>query len=192
MRRTLFLARHGETDWNAQNRWQGHTDIPLNEAGRAQALALAARLTGQPLAGVLASDLGRARETAEIAARTLGVPFFGVDPALRERGFGCFEGLTRSECEERHPEDWARYRADSRQRPSGAEPHEAVIERMAAALRRAAAAPGEHPLLVVSHGGALRAVLTHETGRAFAPMGNAAVFRVVFESARIVEVDELP
>jgi probable phosphoglycerate mutase len=104
--RTLYLARHGETDWNLEGRWQGQTDIGLNGSGRAQAAALAERLAGHGIAHVSASDLSRARQTAEIVARRLGVATVAVDHALRERGFGVFEGLTREECAQRFPDSW--------------------------------------------------------------------------------------
>jgi probable phosphoglycerate mutase len=89
--RHLFLARNGETDWNLAGRWQGHTDVPLNATGRAQAGALAERLRGEGIATVGASDLSRARHTAEIVAAALGVPVALVDPDLREQRFGRFE-----------------------------------------------------------------------------------------------------
>ncbi len=192
----LFLARHGETDWNRANRWQGHTDVALNDVGRAQAAALGARLRGLGVARVFASDLSRARETAEIVAGLLGAPFLGVDADLRERGFGVFEGLTRVECEARHPEAWRLYSGDPRCPPPGAEPHDRVVARMGAALRRLAAAPDgaddPGPALVVSHGGAIRALLSHERGAPLPPIPNGASFRIVIEGGRFVEIDELP
>ncbi|HYG70238.1 MAG TPA: histidine phosphatase family protein, partial [Anaeromyxobacteraceae bacterium] len=90
----LFLVRHGETDWNVAGRWQGQTDIPLNEAGRAQARELARRMRGEGIATIAASDLLRARETAEIVAAELGLEVRILDHRLREQSFGAFEGLT--------------------------------------------------------------------------------------------------
>ncbi|HWX09771.1 MAG TPA: histidine phosphatase family protein, partial [Gaiellaceae bacterium] len=84
---TLLLVRHGETDWNAEGRLQGHTDRPLNEHGRRQAHALAERLAGDDIAAVYASDLARARETAEILGAKLGLPV-SRDAGLRERDWG--------------------------------------------------------------------------------------------------------
>ena len=110
--RVLYLARHGETDWNAESRWQGQTDVPLNDRGREQALDLAGRLRGAGLRAVASSDLARARVTAEIVAGALGLAVDLVDPDLRERGYGCFEGLTRAEVAERFPDVWARHVAD--------------------------------------------------------------------------------
>src|SRR5207253_901529 len=112
--RIICLARHGETEWNRIGRWQGATDIPLSDVGRAQARLLAERLRDRRIARVHASELSRARETAEIVAAHLGVPAPTTDRRLGERGYGAFEGLTRVECEERHPAAWARYLADRR------------------------------------------------------------------------------
>jgi probable phosphoglycerate mutase len=179
---TIFLARHGETEWNRIGRWQGKTDIPLSEVGRAQASALADRLRGRTITEVYTSDLSRARETAEIVARALGVPRLSIDPRLRERGFGCFEGLTREECGERHAEAWALYLADRQNTPSDAEPHEQVVARVVAALTAIAgsAARAGH-VLVVSHGAAIRSFIHAITGAAPPPLTNTALFLVDYD-----------
>ena len=93
---TLLLIRHGETDWNASGRLQGHTDRPLNDYGRRQARELADRLSDDAIAAIYASDLSRAKETAEIVGARLGLPVV-VDADLRERNWGSWEGLTPSE-----------------------------------------------------------------------------------------------
>jgi len=176
---SIFLARHGETEWNRIGRWQGKTDIPLSEVGRGQARALAERLRGRGITEILSSDLSRARETAEIVAAVLGVTRLGVDPRLRERGFGCFEGLTREECAERHADDWARYLADRSSTPTGAEPKEQVVPRMVAALSAVAeAADRAGNALVVSHGAVIRTFLHTITGVEPAPLANTALFLV--------------
>lgn len=188
--RKIYLARHGETEWNRVGRWQGTTDIPLSEAGRAQARALAARLTGHGISAVHSSDLARAHETARIVAATLGLPAAGVDPRLRERGFGCFEGLTRAECEARHPEAWARYLADRRATPPDAEPHAEVVARIVAAMTDlATAAADEQAILVVSHGGAIRSFLGAVTGAFPPPLPNGALFLARFEDGRFTSVE---
>jgi broad specificity phosphatase PhoE len=120
MARFLYLARHGETDWNVAGRWQGHTDIPLNETGRAQARALVPVLRAVGVGAAVSSDLSRASETAGIAAAGLGVAVAYSDAGLRERSFGVFEGLTREECAARHPEAWRAW-LEERRTPSGAE-----------------------------------------------------------------------
>jgi 2,3-bisphosphoglycerate-dependent phosphoglycerate mutase len=93
---TLLLIRHGETDWNASGRLQGHTDRPLNNYGRRQAAALAAALEDDGIAALYSSDLARARETAEILGARLGLPV-ALEPGLRERDWGSWEGLTPAE-----------------------------------------------------------------------------------------------
>lgn len=183
--RHLFLARHGETDWNVAGRWQGHTDVPLNASGRAQAAALAERLRGEGIAAVGASDLSRARHTAEIVAGALGVPLALVDPDLREQRFGRFEGLTPRECEERYPDEWARYVADRHAGAPGGESRAALLERVVRGIGAAARLPA--PALLVTHGGAIRALLA-----AFPAAGspgkipNGGLVRVILAEGRPV------
>ena len=93
---TLLLVRHGETDWNAEGKLQGHTDRPLNAYGRRQAQTLAERFASESIDALYASDLSRARETAEILGAKLGLGV-EVDPDLREKNWGNWEGLTSEE-----------------------------------------------------------------------------------------------
>jgi broad specificity phosphatase PhoE len=177
MRRLVYIARHGETDWNAANRWQGWTDVPLNDRGRAQARELADRLRSVPIAAVVASDLSRAEETASIVATELKVALVYVDPDLRERGFGVFEGLTRAECEVQHAEAWRAWLED-RTAPRGGETSDALRARMVAAVGRVAeeVARDDAGALVVTHGAALRAVVAAITGQMPPPVANAEVW----------------
>src|ERR1700760_4361850 len=99
----LPLARHGETDWNREGRWQGWADPPLNDTGRAQARELAEQLRSVPFDAVFSSDLARARETAEIVAAPHGVPVV-VEPQLREIDIGSWSGLTHDEIRSRFPD----------------------------------------------------------------------------------------
>jgi probable phosphoglycerate mutase len=108
---TLLAIRHGETLWNAQDRFQGHGDSPLTETGRRQARALGQRLKGIEFDVLIASDLGRAKETASILAEYTGHPV-GTDARLRERSFGELEGLTVEEIRRRHPGVFERLYAD--------------------------------------------------------------------------------
>lgn len=203
--RTIWIARHGETDWNRDGRWQGMTDVPLSEVGLAQAAALAERLRGmfdaaareaaalapgvEPVQ-VHSSDLLRARQTAEVVAATLGVAPPRLHVGLRERGFGCFEGLTRAECELRFPDAWRSYLADRRSTPPGAEPHMAVIARVRAVMLDIARATAEGAAaLVISHGGTIRTFVQTVTGEAPPPVGNAALFRARFDGARFMSVE---
>jgi broad specificity phosphatase PhoE len=186
----IFLARHGETEWNRVGRWQGRTDIPLSEVGRAQARELGERLRGRGIVEIHTSDLSRARETAEIVAATLGLARVGVDPRLRERGFGCFEGLTRQECADRHPDAWQRYLVDRRVTPPDAEPQADVVSRVVAALT-AVTASADHtgPLLVISHGGAIRSFIHATTGTAPPPLHNAALFLATHDGTRFISIE---
>lgn len=127
---TLLLARHGETDLNREDRWQGRIDAPLNAAGQAQAQRLADQLP-PGIEAIVASPLQRARQTAEPAALRLGLPIAFEDD-FRERDFGVFDGLTEAEAAAQFPELAARnaaYRWDLE--PPGAEPTRAVVERVA-------------------------------------------------------------
>ncbi len=195
--RILFLARHGETDWNAESRWQGQTDVPLNARGREQARALAGLLRGAGLRSVATSDLARARVTAEIVADALGLAVDLVDPDLRERGYGCFEGLTRAEVAERFPDAWARHVADPGPAIPGGESRDELLARLVRASARVARTlPG--PALVVMHGGSMRALLAPflvEMPRPHAPdwrlhgIQNGHVYRVVIEEGRVAAAE---
>jgi len=146
----LYLVRHGETDWNRQRRIQGLTDIPLNETGRAQARATGMLLSRRPWDGIFSSPLGRAVEAASIIAAEVGLGEPTLVDALVERNYGQAEGLDWLEIERRYPRGTV---------VPGRETREQVGARVIPALMQLAAdRPGE-ALLIVSHGGAIRAVL---------------------------------
>jgi probable phosphoglycerate mutase len=152
---TLLLVRHGETDWNRERRWQGHADRPLNERGRQQARALAAELADRPIDAVYSSDLLRARETAEIVAADLGLAVY-IDPGLREVDVGSWSGLSHSEIETNDPEGFRRWQEGGKGWYRGESYEEMGGRVVAAVVALAAAHPGER-LLVVTHGGSIRA-----------------------------------
>jgi probable phosphoglycerate mutase len=106
----LCIIRHGETDWNVQRRIQGHTDIPLNATGRAQALAMAFNTGQQRFHAIYSSDLARARETARVLAQREDRAVRLLAP-LRERHYGIFQGLTAAQGAERYPTAYAHYLA---------------------------------------------------------------------------------
>jgi broad specificity phosphatase PhoE len=161
---TLILVRHGETDWNRDGRWQGHADEPLNDRGREQARALADELGGEDVAAVYSSDLSRARETAEIIAARLARPV-DVDARLREVHIGGWSGLTTAEIEARFPDEVARWHGeDPGHTFDGGESYAAMGERVVAALEEIAARHPEEQVLVVLHGGPIRALLAHAAG----------------------------
>jgi probable phosphoglycerate mutase len=196
---TLYLARHGETDWNAAGRWQGQTDVPLNEQGRAQAREIALRLRSEGIRSIATSDLLRARATAEIVAEELGLVVDHVHPDLRERRFGCFEGLTREEVAARHPEAWQRYVDDPGPAPPGGESREELLARLLPAISGAAERLAG-PLLVVMHGGSMRALLAAHVGDTPRPSSavrplhgirNGHVFRVTLQDGRVAGAERI-
>ena len=150
----LYLARHGETDWNAEHRWQGHADPPLNATGRRQARRMADELSGRGIEAVYSSDLRRALETATIAGERLGLDV-RTDERLREVDVGEWSGLTMAEVEERHPEAAARRRAGGLGWERG-ETFESMGARVGEAVLAIAAAHPDGRVLVVSHGGPIR------------------------------------
>lgn len=189
--RIIYLARHGETEWNRVGRWQGATDIPLSDAGRAQARALAVKLRERGIARVHASSLSRALETAQIIAEHLGLPAPAVDERLRERGYGVFEGLTREQCAKQFPAEWERYLAQGRVTPPGGEPHNEVVARVRAAIDQIAGAAGTaaEAILVVAHGGCIRALIHALAGFYPPPVQNGAVFRLRFQRGAFVSAE---
>jgi broad specificity phosphatase PhoE len=191
---TILLARHGETDWNRDNRFQGHADPPLNDTGRAQAAELSAALEGEPLAAVYSSPLRRALETAEVVAAPHGLVPVQVD-ALREVNVGSWEGLTRAEIEERFPEQFLRW-LDYEEGWEDGESYEEMGRRVIAGLLELAAAHEDQRILAVSHGGPLRAAyaladgITHAEARRRGPVvANAFVAEFAVEDGKFRRVD---
>jgi len=193
---TILMARHGETDWNRESRFQGHADTQLNESGREQAQELADRLARERITVVYASPLARALETAEIVADRLGLDVETVE-GLREVDVGSWSGLTRAEIEERFPEGFRRW-IEFDHGWDGGESYEELGVRVLAALRKLAARhPGER-VLVVSHGGPMRAALASSSSSSYAdarrlakPIGNCdvAVFRFEEDELRRIDSD---
>jgi broad specificity phosphatase PhoE len=159
---TILLARHGETDWNREGRFQGHADPPLNEAGRAQAAELAAALARDELAAVYSSPLRRALETAEIVAGTHGLEPVPVQ-ALHEVDVGSWQGLTRAEVKRRFPEQYAHW-LDYGQGWDDGETYDEMGERVVATLLELAAAHDGARILAVTHGGPIRAAFAFAAG----------------------------
>lgn len=153
---TVYLARHGQSDWNAEGRWQGNADRPLTDLGRAQASELAERLDSTSLDAIYSSDLRRARDTAEAVAARQGLEVCTL-PALREVDVGSWSGLSRPEVEERFREAFARWREGGQGWEDG-ETYEGMCERVVAAVLEIAAAHPDGTVLVVAHGGPIRAL----------------------------------
>ena len=170
---TLLLVRHGETDWNAAGRLQGHTDRPLNEYGRRQAKDLADRLAGEGADAVYASDLARARETAEIVGERLGLTVV-IDADLREKNWGNWEGLTGDE--RVHVE----FEGEST---------EAHRERVMRAVRRIVERHPGQRVVVVTHGGSLRRIQAAVNGVADPVIDNCSVWSLAHEDGTFRALD---
>jgi alpha-ribazole phosphatase len=168
----LMLIRHGETDWNATLRYQGHANIPLNEQGRAQARKAGARLAHYGAAAIYTSDILRAAETAEIVGAATGLTPEPM-PNLREIDVGQWEGLTPEELYRRFPEHMAAFDRDpARTVRLGGESYAQLQERALIALNDIHAAyPSDELVLAVSHGGTIRALLCHIIGLDLAHFG---------------------
>lgn len=183
-RRILFLFRHGETDWNREGRLQGHTDVPLNSTGLAQAAALAHRLRPHQLDAVLSSDLSRALDTGRIIAEALGLPLTS-DPGLRETNVGAAEGLLWAAAKARFGEELTERWYDGDTAFPGGETGLATLRRGLAALQRFAIAQPYRRVGVSTHGAMLRQLLKHALppGSPAARAPNTALFIMAYEPA---------
>jgi probable phosphoglycerate mutase len=180
----IIAIRHGETDWNAAARIQGHTDIALNAAGRWQASQLSRGLADERLDAVYASDLLRAYETALAFAGPKGVEVVR-EPGLRERQFGSFEGFSFEEIERRWPDDARRWRQrDEDFGPGGGETLRDFYARIVATTERLALRHAGQNIVLVAHGGVLDCLYRAATRLALnAPrtweVGNASINRLL-------------
>jgi glucosyl-3-phosphoglycerate phosphatase len=152
----LILVRHGESTWNAEERLQGQLDPPLSDRGREQSRALAGMLDGVPGERIVCSDLGRARQTAEL----MGLKPGRFDPRWREIDVGEWGGKTAAEIDAQGSE-LTNWRGGPRTAPDG-EPWDAFAQRVSGALDELIAAGGQWT--VVCHGGCIRAAVAHVTG----------------------------
>lgn len=163
---TIYIVRHGETDWNRDRRYQGQRDIPLNVVGRAQALrngeALRALLPALAGAEFVASPLGRARETMEILRAALGLPpvLYAIDERLKELSYGSWEGQLQSDLPTLDPEGWSTRAIDPyRWRPSGGESYADLMVRAVDWLSGVS-----RDSVVAAHGGVVRTLQAHVCG----------------------------
>ena len=190
---TILIARHGQSDWNHEKRWQGHADRPLTERGREQAQALADRLAHIELDAVYSSDLKRARDTPAVVAGSQGLELRQL-PDLREVDVGSWSGLTRDEAQERFPEGFARWR-DGYPGWKDGETYEAMTDRVLRAVDEIAAEHEGGRVLVVSHGGPIRAMHAAALGlnvhayRRLRPVEpNARLSAVCFVEGKLTEL----
>jgi probable phosphoglycerate mutase len=155
---TLFCVRHGETDWNRQERWQGQDDQPLNALGRRQANDAARSLASDRFAAIYSSDLRRAVDTAMPLAVALELRPI-LDPGLREVDTGSWTGLTRDEVNVTEPDAVARYEAGGDGWSAG-ESFAAMFERVVERAAAIAAAHGARDRVAVfTHGGPIRSLV---------------------------------
>lgn len=164
----ICFARHGETDWNAERRMQGHTDIPLNANGYAQAqlLAQSLRAAGHAFDHLYSSDLERAADTAKQVSHALGLEIT-INPVFRERHVGVLQGLRLDDAPLAVPEVWRAHLArDIQHDLGGGESIHQFHERAQRALAMLVAAHTGQTVLVVSHGGTLDMVYRIVTGQA--------------------------
>jgi len=165
---TVLLLRHGQTPWNIARRLQGQADIDLDEVGVAQAERAAVVVARLQPAAIVASDLVRARRTAEAVAALTGLDVV-IDERLRERAFGTWEGLDHTEIEGGWPEAYATWSRGEQPDGIGMERRGDVGTRVATAVVEHAAGLGDdETLLVVTHGAAIGAgistLLGHDAG----------------------------
>jgi broad specificity phosphatase PhoE len=191
---TIFLARHGESDWNVAKRFQGHSDRPLTERGREQAHALADLVASEEIEAVYTSPLSRARETAEIVAARVGLEPVAL-PELREVDTGSWSGLSRADVETRFPEGFTRWRSGGSGWEDG-ETYEEMAERVIGALRAIAEDHPDGRVLIISHGGPIRAIHAAAEGlaitdyRRLKPVEpNARLSAVALENGRLTRLD---
>jgi broad specificity phosphatase PhoE len=170
----LLLVRHGETNWNAELRVQGHADPPLNDRGRDQARELVASLRDENIEAIYSSDLARARETAEIMGGVLSLEVH-LDPRLREFDTGNWTGLTRDEIRARFPDD---------DRHDG-ETRDELVARVGDALAAICERHAGERVLVVTHGGPLRWTLHRAGGELLERIENCGVYRMAFRDGAL-------
>ncbi len=190
----IVLVRHGETDWNRENRFQGHADPPLNDLGRSQALVLAGHLASEPFAAAYTSPLRRAVETAAILARELG-----LDPietaSLKEVDVGSWSGLTRDEVEARFPTGYERWLEYGHGWDDG-ESYDELGARVSSELLRIGELHRGQRVLAVTHGGPIRSALAvadrvpfEEARRSIHVIGNCAVVELEVHAGSLRRAD---
>ena len=186
VRLRIYLVRHGETEWNATDRMQGRSDVPLSPRGVLQSKAVAQRLRDRGIDAVYSSDLVRARDTARIIGEPRGLRVV-EEPLLTETALGEWEGLTEADIiAAGKGEALRRYRADGVNcRPPGSEPLAEVADRMLQALSRIAERHIGGTILIVGHGGSLRVLFCHAIGVPAVP--HMRSFRLANGSLSLIE-----
>jgi glucosyl-3-phosphoglycerate phosphatase len=156
----VFIVRHGETDYNAQHRWQGQIDVPLNALGLAQAERLAAHFANIELDAIISSDLERAYQTALAIAKPKGIEII-KDVRLREMALGDFEGLTRPELDVKFAQEVLDWYASEDFAPPNGESRLQTQLRILAAWQEIVTYKEYETILLLSHGGTMRQLMKH-------------------------------
>jgi ribonuclease H / adenosylcobalamin/alpha-ribazole phosphatase len=183
----VILVRHGETEFTASRRYSGRGDVPLSDRGTAQARAVALRLSGTEVAGIVTSPLSRCTRTADVIAQAVREPPVLIDDDLVECDFGEWEGLTFAEVRATWPEQLDRWLADPDQAPPGGESFRAVDARVRRAVDRIREQHQQSTVVVVSHVSPIKLIL-----RDALAAGNAFLYRMYLDPAGLSTVDLWP
>lgn len=185
---TLLFARHGETADNRRLVFQGQGGVGLNGLGRAQAARLAERMRQHPPDVVVTSDLDRAKQTAGIVAEAMAGMTPELDPDLREVDVGRWTGKSHAEIEELYPDEWAAWSSGIDVRRGGGETYGELADRIERAVVRASTKYAGRRVLLVSHGGSIKAYVARLLGvsadgmRALAGVGNCGLTAIERDS----------
>jgi len=187
----IILIRHGETEWNSQQRMQGHSNSDLSSVGQAQIQALGQWLKNVPFDLIYSSDSPRAKQTAEAITQFSGHEL-QFDQRLREKNLGVFEGLTSEEARERHPEVFRLFKtAGSKYVVDEGESTQQLQDRALEIVNEIRIKHPEERVLLVTHGGFIRVVMKHSLGLSLETptrflIRNTGVFRLVWEDKWLV------
>jgi len=187
----IILIRHGETEWNSQQRMQGHSNSDLSSVGQAQIQALGQWMKNVPFDHIYSSDSLRAKQTAEAITQFSGHEL-QFDQRLREKNLGVFEGLTSEEARERHPEVFRLFKtAGSKYVIDEGESTQQLQDRALEIVDEIRIKHPEEHVLLVTHGGFIRVVMKHSLGLSLETptrflIRNTGVFRLVWEDKWIV------
>ena len=187
----IILIRHGETEWNSQQRMQGHSNSDLSSVGQAQIQALGQWMKNVPFDHIYSSDSLRAKQTAEAITQFSGHKL-KIDLRLREKNLGVFEGLTSEEARERHPEVFRLFKtAGSKYVIDEGESTQQLQDRALEIVDEIRIKHPEEHVLLVTHGGFIRVVMKHSLGLSLETptrflIRNTGVFRLVWEDKWIV------
>ena len=173
----IILIRHGATVWNREGRFQGQLNSPLTDVGIRQAKALGARLRDKPLTAIYSSDLERSLTTAGHIAQATGLEV-QIDTRFRERHYGVFQGLCKSEILEQYPEAWARDQSNDPDYAThgGGESRRDMLARGWPGIEELAKIHAGEQILIVTHGGVLGVLLRHVLG---IPLSSPRTFKVL-------------